>query len=71
MPLDELMRIFSRWYDIDIDIESPEVKKIRYSGRLRRYENLESLFGMLEYTRNIKIIKKSGGILVRGENGKN
>ncbi len=71
MPLDELMRIFSRWYDIDIEIESPEVKKIRYSGRLRRYENLESLFGMLEYTRNIKIIKKSGGILVRGENGKN
>lgn len=71
MPLDELMRIFSRWYDIDIEIESPGVKKKRYSGRLRRYEDLEPLFKMLEYTRNIKFIKENDKIFVREENDKN
>ncbi len=53
MELGELMQIISRWYDIPIDFASPDLKKIKFSGRLQRYESAEQLFKMLRYIREI------------------
>lgn len=53
MELGELMLIISRWYDIPIDFASAELKKIKFSGRLQRYDSAEELFKMLEYTQEI------------------
>ena len=56
MTLEELMRIFTRWYNLNIEFADDSVKKIKFSGRLKRYEDLRPLFEMLEYTRDINFI---------------
>lgn len=53
MELGELMQIISRWYDIPIDFESADLKRIKFSGRLQRYNSVEQLFKMLEYTQDV------------------
>ncbi len=53
MELGELMQIISRWYDIPIDFASADLKKIKFSGRLQRYESAETLFEMLGYTQEL------------------
>lgn len=65
MPLDELMRIFVRWYNVQIEFASPELKSIQFSGRLKRYEDVKSLFNMLEYTRDVKFIVKNDRIVIQ------
>ncbi|MCR9011117.1 FecR family protein [Gabonibacter chumensis] len=65
MPLDELMRIFVRWYNVQIEFASPELKSIQFSGRLKRYEDIKSLFNMLEYTRDVKFIVKNDRIVIQ------
>lgn len=53
MELGELMQTISRWYDIPIDFESADLKRIKFSGRLQRYNSVEQLFKMLEYTQDV------------------
>lgn len=65
MPLGELMQIFTRWYNINIEFSTPEVKDIKFSGRLKRYDDLRPLFKMLEYTRDIRFIVGDDKIVIQ------
>lgn len=65
MPLGELMQIFTRWYNINIEFATPEVKDIKFSGRLKRYDDLRPLFKMLEYTRDIRFIVGDDKIVIQ------
>lgn len=65
MPLEELMQIFTRWYNLNIEFADPKIKEIKFSGRLKRYEDLRSLFKMLEYTRDIRFIIEKNKIIIR------
>lgn len=65
MPLGELMQIFTRWYNINIEFSTPDVKDIKFSGRLKRYDDLRPLFKMLEYTQDIRFIMGNGKIVIQ------
>lgn len=65
MELGELMQIISRWYDIPIDFSSAELKKIKFSGRLQRYDSVEQLFKMLGYTQEVVFDMSDGRITIR------
>lgn len=67
MPLEELMQIFSRWYNIKIEFSQPELKNIKFSGRLKRYDDINPLFDMLEYTRDVKFIVGKDRITIKGK----
>ena len=65
MPLGELMQIFSRWYNIKIEFTDPELKTLKFSGRLKRYDDLKPLFDMLEYTRDVIFIMGNDRIIIQ------
>ena len=67
MPLKVLMQIFSRWYNIKLEFAKPELKELKFSGRLKRYDDLHSLFKMLEYTRDIKFIIGKDKIIIQSK----
>ncbi len=67
MSLEELMQIFSRWYNIKIEFSDSELKNIKFSGRLKRYDDLEPLFDRLEYTRDVKFVVEKDHITIQGK----
>ena len=67
MPLEELMQIFTRWYNLNIEFADPKIKEIKFSGRLKRYEDLRPLFEMLEYTRDVNFIIAEDKIIIQSK----
>lgn len=48
--LEEMMNTLSRWYDIQVFYENPAVRKVTFSGNLKRYDSFDKIIGMLEMT---------------------
>ena len=65
MTLSELMQIFVRWYDVDVRFANPLLENLRFSGRLRRYEDVSGLFEQLEYTGDVAFDVKGKNIVIR------
>lgn len=51
--METMMRKLSRWYDVDIYIESPALRKSVFYGVIRRYESISKILDMLKKTQNI------------------
>jgi hypothetical protein len=56
MPLEELMATFARWYNLRVAFRDEGVKKIAFSGSLKRYDDVVPLLKKLEYTRDVEFI---------------
>lgn len=54
-PLEEIMSTLGRWYSVDVAWEDPELKKIRFSGSLDKYNNLNEMLEIMEATNKVKI----------------
>ena len=65
MTLGELMQIFVRWYDVNVRFANPLLENLRFSGRLRRYEDVSGLFEQLEYTGDVAFDVKGKNIVIR------
>lgn len=65
MKLEELAQIFTRWYNVQIDFAEPELKNLRFSGRLKRYDSAEELFEMLDYVHRVTFSIENGRIVIR------
>ena len=59
--LGEIMRILSKWYNVEVVFEQEDLKKIRFTGNLKRYAD----FGEL-----LKKIQKTDEVAFRIENNK-
>ena len=64
MELEELAQILSRWYDVQIEFARPELRELRFSGRLKRYDSAETLFKMLDYVHNVTFTIEKGRIII-------
>lgn len=67
MPLGELMKLLARWYDVKFSFTDSRLGDLRFSGRLKRYEDAAPLFKMLEYTEDIEFVWSKGSVLIRGK----
>lgn len=54
--LEEVMRVTSRWYDVEVVFEDEYVKKISFTGNIWRYGDFKQVVRMLE---------KTGGLIFR------
>lgn len=48
--LEEVMRIVSRWYNVNVVFEDAVSKQVSFSGNMRRYDDFSQVVGMLEMT---------------------
>ena len=65
MSLGELMQVLSRWYDVKVEFAEPDLKKLKFSGRFKRYEDVGLLFERLEYTKDVSFTNEDGCYVIR------
>lgn len=51
--METMMRKLARWYDVDIIIETPDLREKIFYGVIRKYENISKILDMLKKTQNI------------------
>ena len=52
-PLIEIMKVLSRWYDVDITFETHNLENIQFSGLLKRHQNIEDILDGIKNTKFI------------------
>tara|TARA_R110002096_G_scaffold265300_2_gene458790 strand:- start:15880 stop:17034 length:1155 start_codon:yes stop_codon:yes gene_type:complete len=52
-PLNDIMKVLSRWYDVEIFFESPELEKVKFSGLLNRKQNIGDILKGIQNTKFI------------------
>lgn len=53
--LESMMKTLSRWYDVQVIFKNERSGSIRFTGEIRRYENLNDLLFFIEKTNEVKI----------------
>ncbi len=54
-PLKDIMKVLSRWYDIDVIFENKSLEEVKFFGVLGKDQNIEDI---LETIKNFKIIEE-------------
>lgn len=52
-PLNEIMKVLSRWYDVDITFQTHNLESIQFSGLLKRGQNIEDILDGIKNTKFI------------------
>ncbi|NGF56213.1 DUF4974 domain-containing protein [Parapedobacter sp. SGR-10] len=53
-PLENVMEDIARWYDVSIEYKS-KVSDVRFSGKVSKFENIETLLQTIEWTGSVKL----------------
>ena len=62
--LEEIFNDLSRWYNIDVDYASSEVKKLMFSIDVERYDEFGEILGILELTKKVKFEIEENSITI-------
>ena len=52
-PLESIMQTLARWYDVKVQFQSDAAKKITFTGKVKRYEDLQEILNLLEKTNEV------------------
>lgn len=63
-PLESICRKLARWYDVDLDVSSPSLQGIRYSGMIRRHSTFNKIAELMSQTNEIFFREADGKIYV-------
>jgi len=53
-PLKNVMEDIARWYDVDVEYKT-EVSDIKFSGKVSKFENIDTLLQTIEWTGSVKL----------------
>ncbi|MDQ2179654.1 FecR family protein [Marinifilum sp. D714] len=62
--LEDIMTRLSRWYNVEVSFLNESVKKLRFSGDLTRYDNIDQILELIEVTQKVKFTIKDRTLLV-------
>ncbi len=62
-PLGSFMEKLARWYDVKVVFEDEELKNIRFTGDLKRYNDLTGFLQILESEMTVKVKVKHNNII--------
>lgn len=63
--LQEILNILSRWYDVDIRFESEELKQVKLSGTLDKYEDIGPFLKLFEAGTDVQFDIQQKKIIVK------
>lgn len=52
--LEQIAKVLSRWYDVDIEFSRPELRNAKFNGVLRKEEAIEEILNSILTTKSIK-----------------
>lgn len=64
MPLEELTRKLSRWYDVDFFFVAEELKTLKYSGAFKKYNDIRYVLNIIEEITNVQFVLNERTIVV-------
>lgn len=62
--LEEVLDILSRWYDVEINYKTPEVKDLHFTGTIRRHSDINEMLNFLEKTGAIKFTMQGRTVVI-------
>lgn len=65
ISLEELSVILSRWYEVSFFFTNEKVKQNRFTGKMKKYENLQDIFELLEQLSDVEFQIKDNAIVVQ------
>jgi hypothetical protein len=51
--LEQIAKVLSRWYDVDIEFSKPELRDVKFNGLLRKEEPIEGILNSILTTKSI------------------
>ena len=64
-PLENIMEVLSRWYDLNVFYHNQDLKRMEFGGRLKRYDDISYLLKKMEETQDVEFIIKGNTITVQ------
>lgn len=66
-PLEGVLKKLERWYNIDVFIQNPSLKEMRFTGKLPKYENINQVLNILALTTRVKFELNERVLIVQME----
>lgn len=63
--LEEISEILSRWYDVNFFFVNEKVKENHFTGRMKKYENLQDILELLEQLSDVEFEVKNKAVVVQ------
>ncbi|MCW3805546.1 FecR family protein [Plebeiibacterium marinum] len=63
--LETMMHTLSRWYDIEVVFEGDSKRNLKFTGEIKRYENLEQMLHLIEQTQEVHFEMKGKEIRIK------
>ena len=63
-PLKEIMKVFSRWYDVTIVFEDKSLEKIEFNGELGKSQKIEDILELIKQTKTIKAYEINNNTII-------
>ena len=64
-PLDEIMKVMARWYDVDIAFDDKDAASHTFVLNVQKYESFDKVMEIIELTEQVKFIKTQDKIQIR------
>lgn len=62
-PLEEIMQVLARWYDVQISFQSSELEKVKFSGLLSKKQTIEEILNGIKNTNSINAYEIKNNIV--------
>jgi len=63
--MESIMRKLSRWYNVKINFDSESTKDIIFFGKVKRYENINTILNLIKKTEEVTYDTENNQILIR------
>jgi len=63
--MESIMRKLSRWYNVKIDFDNQNTKDILFYGKVKRYENINTILNMIKKTEEVTYSTENNEIIIR------
>ena len=64
-PLNEIMLVLSRWYDIEVSIKNAKLKTLKFNGVFNKKQSLDDILSIIENTNEAKFETVGKTIIVK------
>lgn len=63
--LETIMNYLARWYDVDVFYTNPELKILRFSVEMKRYEDIDTVLRKIQYTGKVRFDIKGRTVIIQ------
>jgi len=66
MPLKEIMKVLSRWYNVDVTFANKKLENVKFNGVLRKDQDIKEILTTIQTTKSINAYEvKNGKIIIK------